>query len=283
MKHSNSFSHTYKPSCPRPRDSSNALVKPGYRTQHMSDGDADSQPASPRVVKEPCGLSQGRGNTPLPASINRLLIPSSCEGSAAARTASPRLRSVDSRITKSSHEELKGRSKVWEPRSDSNESASMIESERGSDYAEQAWWTPEQVNRAERQTRARSTAELPDAPASETRTIGQAMISDSAEIFSPYIGQSKDTVPYSLDLGTTKATSPILGRGPQGKNKSFLKPRSQQPGLPTGTVPDGTSARPEKTGSGYPLPRPGTSAVFENSVEVTKAGGDSNIPTSRPP
>jgi len=121
FEHSDSPLSPHTPSCPGPRDSSNDLAKPGYRTQDMPN---DLQPASSRVENELSGPSQGHGNAPFPASVNRLHTPNSREGSAAARTASPRSRPADSRITNRSHSGPKGRSKVWELRSDSSEPAS---------------------------------------------------------------------------------------------------------------------------------------------------------------
>jgi len=255
FEHSDSPLSPHTSRCPGPRDSSDDLAKPGYRTQDMPNHDVDLQPASSRVENELSGPSQGHANAPFPASVNRLHTPSSREGSAAARAASPRSRPADSRITDRSHSGPKRRSKVWELRSDSSEPASETESEGGSDYAKQAWWVPEQVDQAERLTRARSTAETHGVPVPETQTLGRAIFPDSEETSSSYIGKSKDIMPYSLDLGTTEATSPILGRGPQGKNKPLLKPRLQQPGTPTGTVSGGASSRPKKSGSRDPLPR----------------------------
>jgi len=97
---------------PWSRDSSNVLAKPGYRTQNMLNDNADLWPATSGVAKEPSGPSLGHGNTPSPASVNRSLTPGSREGFPAARTATPRLRPTDSRITKRSQDGLKGRSKV---------------------------------------------------------------------------------------------------------------------------------------------------------------------------
>jgi len=129
IKHSDSPLSPRMSSCPWPRDSRNNLAKPGYRTQNMPDDDADSQSAPSRAENELSDPSQGHGTMPFPASVNRLKTPSSSEGSAAARTAPPRLRPADSQFTNKSHSGLNGRSKVWELRSDSHESASETESE----------------------------------------------------------------------------------------------------------------------------------------------------------
>ena len=267
-------------SCPRPRNSRNDLVKPGYRTQNMSNDAVDPWPAPSRVENEQSGSSQGHGTVPFPASDNRSITPSSREGCAAACTVPQRSRPADSRITKGSQDGPKGRIKVWKLRADSDEPASEAESDGGSDYAKQAWWVPKQVDRDERLTRACSTARTPGVPVPETLPLGRAAIPDSAETLSSYTGKSKDCVTYSPVL-SAGATSPILGRGPQEKDKPLLKPRLQQPGMPIGTVSGGAPTRSRKTGSDNPLPRPGTLIFHKNNVEVAKAGGDSVSPTSR--
>jgi len=263
-----------------PRDSSNNLAKRGYRTQNMPDEDADSQPAASRVVNEQCEPNKGHGLTPSPTSVIRINTPSSSAGRAATRTEPPWSRLADFQITHKSRGGLKGKSKVYELRSDSQESCSQTESEGGSAYAKMAWWVPEQVKRADRQTRACSTAKIPGVPVPETRTSDKAIIPDSEEASSSHIMEFKDIKFHSLDPGTINATSPILGRGPQGQNRPLSKPKIQL-GVPIGTVSGEALTRPQKTGSGNPLPRLGMLTVRKNKVGDAKAGGDSVLHTSR--